>query len=349
MLARSFSSLSVFLGAVLCALVLALGSTATSIVTAPSAAAQSATDITKAYFASGWFERNPSGEWDEYDGQGNLRYTFREIGRTDRAIKLYLKEYGVNVELDTVGREIFAEWPGRSRHVMHRITNMDIMAPTPVAAPPAPPPPSATNVTSSSVALAAYAGGDFLKAVNTWTENTSGGAKYTFQEVGHDDQHVYLFDSSRGAFIILDIPDRMIRYSRNGGTVSDLYPVTEFSVLSKPPSLPIDPPTTSAPPTPQEPEFPESPKLSTLERATCVATGGTVERAGILGAERCTRPYRDAGMICSDSSQCQGKCIAGTAGANQASTTGTCQETDNPFGCYAEVRNGQTGPGLCVD
>ena len=355
MLARSIASLRHFSGAFMCAVFLSIGLTAATVTSAPSAHAQAATDISKAYFATGWFEKNPSGEWDEYDGQGNLRYTFREIGRTDSAIKLYLKQYGVTVELETAEQRIYAEWPGQPRHVMHRITNMEIMAPTPVATPPAappqtpPPPPSTTQVTSSSVALAAYSGGDFIKAVNTWTENTASGARNTFREIGHDDRHVYLYDTTRGAFVILDIPGRMIRYTVNGGAVSDLYPVTEFSALSKPLSLPIDPPTAPPPPTPQEPEFPEPPKLSTLERATCIATGGTVEQAGILGAERCTRPYHDGGMVCSDSSQCQGKCIAGTDGANQSTTTGTCQQTDNPFGCYAEVQNGQTGPALCVD
>ena len=345
MLARSIASLRHFSGAFICAVFLSIGLTAASITSAPSAHAQAATDISKAYFATGWFEKNPSGEWDEYDGQGNLRYTFREVGRTDSAIKLYLKQYGVTVELETAEQRIYAEWPGKARHVMHRITNMEIMAPPPVMTPEAPPPPSAA--TAATVALATHANGSFVKSGETWTEIARSGARNSYREIGRDNDRVFLYDAARRSFVILDIPGRMILGS-NGGAMTSLYPVSEYSVISAPQPRPVETPVAPRPPEP-EPEFPEPPKLSTLERATCIATGGTVEQAGILGAERCTRPYHDGGMVCSDSSQCQGKCIADLNGANQSAATGTCQKTDNPFGCYAEVRNGQTGPALCVD
>jgi len=89
--------------------------------------------------------------------------------------------------------------------------------------------------------------------------------------------------------------------------------------------------------------------MSPEKRVECAASGGTVERAGILGAERCTKRYNDGGMICTDTSQCQGKCLADTGDANKSNITGTCQKTDNPFGCYAEVNNGKSEFALCVD
>lgn len=81
----------------------------------------------------------------------------------------------------------------------------------------------------------------------------------------------------------------------------------------------------------------------------CVSQGGFVERAGILGAERCTMTYSDGGNICIDSSNCQGKCVTGVGGGDSNAVSGQCQKTDNPFGCYSEVLGGKVQPGLCVD
>ena len=336
-------SISNIIIALICVAFLTAGLASTITMTAPAAHAQAPSDITKAYFQSGWFEKNPGGEWDEYDAKGNLRYTFKEIRRDNGSIFLFLKQYGVNVELDAAGQQIFAEWPGRPRHVMHKITNMEIMAPPTVTPPPvAPPvqpptvePPAPTApVTTENIAIAAYNGGVFEKSGQNWTERTDTGQTFSFREIGRDAERVYLFDTSRNAFIIIDTSARMIRLS-DGGMIRDLHPVTDISlamVSPNPPQLP-------------------GPKgtLSAVERATCIATGGKVERAGMLGAERCTRTFRDGGMTCSDSSQCQGKCLSGTDTANQSGITGTCQLTDNPFGCFAEVKDGNTEFALCVD
>lgn len=92
--------------------------------------------------------------------------------------------------------------------------------------------------------------------------------------------------------------------------------------------------------------------LTGEERAACEATGGYVERAGLLGAERCTRRFSDAGKTCKDSDECEGQCRAGPkteAKGHLRLATGVCQANDNPFGCFTNVENGTLGPGLCVD
>lgn len=92
--------------------------------------------------------------------------------------------------------------------------------------------------------------------------------------------------------------------------------------------------------------------LSSEQRAACEASGGIVERAGLLGAERCTRTFSDAGSACKSSDDCEGQCRAepGTEpeGFLQLAK-GVCQANDNPFGCFANVENGTLGPMLCVD
>ncbi len=347
---RTPFSFKPFIASILLALSFCMVIAITAPLMAPNAAAQAPSDISKAYFSSGWFEKAGSGEWGEFDAQGNRRYTFKEVRRDNDSVFLYLKQHGVNIEINARENRIYAEWPGQARHVMHTITNMEIMAPPPAppAAPPSQPPspPSVnTGATTATVASATYNGGEFIKNQGQWLEITSSGTRYNFSELGHDQRHVYLYDGTRSAFVIMDLSAQEIRYS-NGGAVQHLYDVSEFSVISEP-EPPVSPPVT--PPTPPGGGIPEAPKMTTLEKATCLATGGKIEKAGILGAERCTRPYGDGGMVCSDSSQCQGKCLAGTDDANKTGITGTCQRTDNPFGCFAEVKNGKTEFGLCVD
>lgn len=88
------------------------------------------------------------------------------------------------------------------------------------------------------------------------------------------------------------------------------------------------------------------------ERTRCDALGGKIERAGMLGYERCTRPYADAGKSCMDSAQCEGQCRTMDDFSIQAdgkTTTGQCQVNDNPFGCYGEIKRGRVETMLCVD
>lgn len=88
------------------------------------------------------------------------------------------------------------------------------------------------------------------------------------------------------------------------------------------------------------------------ERARCEAAGGTVERAGRAGWERCVQSYPDAGKACSDSTECLGECrVPDDKREIKAGTPveGVCQAKDVPFGCHAKVEKGVAGPFICVD
>ncbi|MCX7206480.1 MAG: hypothetical protein NT086_10950 [Proteobacteria bacterium] len=83
----------------------------------------------------------------------------------------------------------------------------------------------------------------------------------------------------------------------------------------------------------------------------CAQEGGEMKQGGIMGHTLCVKPYPDAGKICRDTTDCQGKCLSelGTPIVADGKQTGHCQSNTMPFGCYAEVKNGNIGPGLCVD
>ncbi len=109
----------------------------------------------------------------------------------------------------------------------------------------------------------------------------------------------------------------------------------------------IDTKPVSDRPVVQTPEFNQG-RLTIKERFECRKKGGFVERAGRLGAERCTIRYSDGGNVCLDSQDCQGKCQT-KANSSKKTVSGKCQMTDNPFGCRAEVVNGEAEPMICVD
>lgn len=103
--------------------------------------------------------------------------------------------------------------------------------------------------------------------------------------------------------------------------------------------------------TPDTAEQPFQMTLSAVERTSCAADGGTVERRGRIGAELCVIPFADAGKSCTDASQCEGKCIAEEAGPqpDAQSPKGMCQADDRMFGCYSTVENGKIATTICVD
>jgi len=123
--------------------------------------------------------------------------------------------------------------------------------------------------------------------------------------------------------------------------------LTTLGLLSLAGCTPADAPQT-APAAEASQSF--SRDMSVTDRATCTAAGGKVERRGRIGAELCVRPFADAGKQCTDTAQCQGKCI-GTAA--QASSTvpvsGQCQADDRMFGCYSQIRQGKAVDAICVD
>jgi|GEM_PF-37661 len=90
-----------------------------------------------------------------------------------------------------------------------------------------------------------------------------------------------------------------------------------------------------------------------VDEEACAAAGGEVRQAGLLGLWRCVVPYADAGAECSDSSDCEGRCFANDDvtdyDAAPGAAVGMCEADDSPFGCFAEIENGDVAPMLCVD
>jgi len=99
----------------------------------------------------------------------------------------------------------------------------------------------------------------------------------------------------------------------------------------------------------ERPTLSDPSTFNEADQTACTDFGGTYTRAGLLGYYNCFVDYTDGGSVCSDTSDCEGRCMASSIQDTSAQQTGTCQLTSNPFGCNAEVINGVVQPGLCVD
>lgn len=101
------------------------------------------------------------------------------------------------------------------------------------------------------------------------------------------------------------------------------------------------------------PEMSNPKEFNAADRDACAAAGGTYEQAGRLGWYRCTASFSDAGKVCTDSSECMGKCVTDKEiefddETGPLETTGVCAANDNPFGCYTTIEDGLPST-ICVD
>lgn len=86
------------------------------------------------------------------------------------------------------------------------------------------------------------------------------------------------------------------------------------------------------------------------ERSQCFSDKGEWHPMGLGGYTGCTRPTRDAGKACNDSSQCDGPCLyAGENKDADGNLIGACKPNDNPFGCFSYIKKGQRAGGMCAD
>lgn len=97
-------------------------------------------------------------------------------------------------------------------------------------------------------------------------------------------------------------------------------------------------------------EQPKPPKVAS-DKKTCLEQQGAWMRVGLLGHYMCVFKASDAGKTCSDSKECEYRCLATSPFTPKESkkVTGTCQATNNPFGCSSEVMDGVAQPALCID
>jgi hypothetical protein len=329
------------------------------------------TDIAIIHFRGGRLVQSTEqyGRWFEKRNNGAINYEFFETASTETSIELTGPNGEVKLYVDLGENVIKGHWPGQAPKVIYTITKIERMAfiqvpplphpddclvtppvPTlpcpvvpvhpPVVHPPVVTPPVVTPPVTHPHApsprelhSATYTGGQFMRAGETvWEQSTQAGEVFHFQVIGYDDQSLYLYDASRQTFVTLE-PHTKI--SRIAVGADYLRPFQLLTAVASQPHTPIPPVPGSG--------------LSEAEKLSCVQSGGFVERAGMLGAERCTTPYSDGGLMCVDSSQCQGQCRGDLNSDTGSQTSGVCQANDNPFGCFTEVVNGQAGPGLCVD
>lgn len=95
-------------------------------------------------------------------------------------------------------------------------------------------------------------------------------------------------------------------------------------------------------------------KNATAEEAKiCQEQGGHIKRVGRAQFQKCIIAYADAGKVCQDKSDCQGKCVLQPNSlqgdyAQDGHVYGVCSADNNPFGCYVTINNGKPR-GICVD
>ena len=311
--------------------------------------------IKAVYFVGGRFEQdgNANGNWTEYDFNNKKRYEFKEINSGYKTLTLGSADGSVRLVVDMENNIVNGEWPGHSMAKVYDINNVELFStqsvapPPPVKTPrpviPTPPanipagipaeiPPKQNSVSAADLKFASFDGGRIEHISGAiWTLFSSDGT-VSYAKLGHDRSSMYLYDRIKGQFLTIDVKDRVIRTS-TGGALKKYKSVQKLSSSKSTPKNVVNP----------------TGVMSLTARAACLGKGGSVQVAGMLGAETCVIKYADGGAICLDSATCEGKCLTSADNAMKDNISGTCQMTDSPFGCYAEVRRSQTGAALCVD
>ncbi len=104
-----------------------------------------------------------------------------------------------------------------------------------------------------------------------------------------------------------------------------------------------------------QPNDPAQSSLIVPPAEQCEAAGGSVELTGLTRSPRCVVPTADAGQVCSDSSDCEGRCLLEDWEGERpprlgTRATGVCEASNLTYGCFAEVRRGRIASTfLCVD
>lgn len=85
-------------------------------------------------------------------------------------------------------------------------------------------------------------------------------------------------------------------------------------------------------------------------QTTCEENGGVWQKVGRLQRFACVLPAPDAGMACTDSSQCQVACVVKQEGVSAGTAVeGVCHSNTLQFGCRTYVTNGKAEATLCID
>ncbi len=95
----------------------------------------------------------------------------------------------------------------------------------------------------------------------------------------------------------------------------------------------------------------------------CLSKGGDWRGVCLVQREQCVIPYSDGGKECSDSSECEGRCLADlTTKCTESAeciepkilqpgeeVRGICQRDNDPCGSFIVIKNGRAEPVLHRD
>lgn len=94
------------------------------------------------------------------------------------------------------------------------------------------------------------------------------------------------------------------------------------------------------------------------DKETCLAKNGKWAKIGPAPVESCNLPTSDGGKECTDTSECEGTCLAALSNEEQnlvmrekktIQTKGKCTPWVITVGCQARVQNGKVNGILCID
>lgn len=130
--------------------------------------------------------------------------------------------------------------------------------------------------------------------------------------------------------------------------VSGCVPATAMppaATVVSPSETPVLPAATTVSPTNTPGAAKPTPRPRPTTEQECQQQGGSWGPQGMLGTDMCNLPTIDAGQPCTDISQCEGTCLAGS---DTTVNAGTCSPYTLNFGCF-EIFQGGERMTLCVD
>lgn len=88
-----------------------------------------------------------------------------------------------------------------------------------------------------------------------------------------------------------------------------------------------------------------------IDVGACRANGGTVKPVCRMQKPACIFVHKDAGKSCTDSDQCEGRCVAadGAMPEGGVAAAGVCEADNDVCGCSTEIIGGKAQAGRCVD
>lgn len=82
----------------------------------------------------------------------------------------------------------------------------------------------------------------------------------------------------------------------------------------------------------------------------CAEHNGKWQKVGKLQMPACILTPKDAGKACTDSSQCETRCIAKDPEPKAGEKAdGICADSTNLFGCQTYIKDGRSEGTLCID